>query len=180
MTVLETERLLLARLTYDHCPFIFDLVNEPSFKRYIGDKNVNSLEDARKYLHDGPIGSYQRLGYGLFLVSPKDTDMPAGICGLVKRPEFADPDLGFAFLERHRNNGYALESAQAVLEYGFAGLKLKRIIAMADPDNERSLRLLERLGLAFERKVRMPEDDYDINLFAIEAATAAADPCSTA
>ena len=169
MTVLETERLLLTRLSYDDCAFIFELVNEPSFKQYIGDKSVKTLDDARNYLRDGPIGSYQRFGYGLFLVSQKDVAIPAGICGLVKRQEFDDPDIGFAFLKRYRENGYALESAQAVLEYGFAELKLKRIIAMADPDNERSVRLLERLGLAFERMVRMPEDDHDINLFAIEA-----------
>lgn len=179
MTVLETERLLLTRLSYDDCEFIFELVNEPSFKQYIGDKSVETLDDARIYLRDGPMCSYQRFGYGLFLVSPKDVDMPAGICGLVKRQEFDDPDIGFAFLQRYRDNGYALESARAVLEYGFAKLNLQRIIAMADPDNERSVRLLEGLGLAFERKVRMPEDDHDINLFAIDACMTAAEPCST-
>ena len=168
MTVLETERLLLSRLSYDDCEFIFELLNEPSFKRFIGDKGVNTLDEARQYLRDGPIGSYERFGYGLFLVTPKDSDSPAGICGLVKRDEFDDPDIGFAFLTRFRENGYALESAKAVLEYGFEGLKLKRIIAVADPDNQRSVRLLERLGLTFERMVRMTEDDHDINLFAIE------------
>ena len=168
MKILETERLLLSRLSYDDCGFIFELVNEPSFKRYIGDKNVNTLDDARDYLRNGPIGSYERFGYGLFLVTTKDRASPAGICGLVKRKEFDDPDIGFAFLKRYREKGYALESAQAVIKYGFAELSLSRIIAMADPDNQRSVRLLERLGLAFERMVRMPEDDHDIGLFAIE------------
>jgi RimJ/RimL family protein N-acetyltransferase len=168
MTVLETERLLLARLSYDHCEFIFELVNEPSFKRYIGDKDVQSLEDAQRYLREGPIGSYERFGYGLFLVNVKDSDLPAGICGLVKREEFDDPDLGFAFLERYRRNGYASESARAVLEYAFDDLGLDRIIAMADPDNAPSVRLLENLGFTYERKVRMPEDDHDINLFSLE------------
>ena len=142
MTVLETERLLLARLSYDHCEFIFELVNEPSFKRYIGDKDVQSLEDAQRYLREGPIGSYERFGYGLFLVNVKETGLPAGICGLVKREEFDDPDLGFAFLERYRRNGYASESARAVLEYGFDDLGLDRIIAMADPEYAPSVRLL--------------------------------------
>jgi RimJ/RimL family protein N-acetyltransferase len=168
MTVLETERLLLARLSYDHCEFIFELVNEPSFKRYIGDKDVQSLEDAQRYLREGPIGSYERFGYGLFLVNVKETGLPAGICGLVKREEFDDPDLGFAFLERYRRNGYASESARAVLEYGFDDLGLDRIIAMADPENAPSVRLLENLGFTYERKVRMPEDDHDINLFSLE------------
>jgi RimJ/RimL family protein N-acetyltransferase len=167
MTVLETKRLVLSRLSYDHCEFIFELVNEPSFKRFIGDKDVNSLEDARKYLREGPIGSYEEFGYGLFLVTLKDTEEPAGICGLVKRDEFDDPDIGFAFLRRYRRNGYAGESAEAVLEYGFGPLNLGRIIAMADSDNEPSVRLLERLGFMYERDVRMPEDDHDISMFAI-------------
>jgi RimJ/RimL family protein N-acetyltransferase len=168
MTVLETERLVLSRLSYAHCEFIFELVNEPSFKRFIGDKDVNSLEDAGEYLREGPIGSYEEFGYGLFLVTLKDTEEAAGICGLVKRDEFDDPDIGFAFLRRYRRNGYAGESAEAVLEYGFGSLKLGRIIAMADTDNEPSVRLLERLGFVYEREVRMPEDDHDISMFAVE------------
>jgi RimJ/RimL family protein N-acetyltransferase len=168
MIVLETERLQLSRLSYDDCEFIVELVNEPSFKRYIGDKNVKSQDDARRYLREGPIGNYEQFGYGLFLVNLRDTETPAGICGLVKREEFEDPDIGFAFLKRYRENGYASESAKAVLEYGFETLELRRIIALADPDNEPSLRLLERLGFVYEREVRMPEDDHDINLFSIE------------
>ncbi len=168
MTVLETERLLLTRLSYDHCEFIFELVNEPSFQRFIGDKDVHSLEDAHRYLREGPIGSYERFGYGLFLVTAREDGMPAGICGLVKREEFDDPDLGFAFLERYRRLGYASESSRMVIEYGFGELGLGRIIAMADPDNEPSARLLDNLGFKYERKVRMPEDDHDINLFSLE------------
>ena len=168
MTVVDTERLQLTRLSYAHCEFIFGLVNEPSFKQFIGDKEVHSLEDARRYLREGPIGSYEEHGYGLFLVSVRESAMPAGICGLVKREEFDDPDLGFAFLKRFRRLGYASESARAVLEHGFDELGLRRIIAMADPDNEPSVRLLQTLGFVYERKVRMPEDDYDINLYSLE------------
>jgi ribosomal-protein-alanine N-acetyltransferase len=168
VTVIETDRLTLTRLSYDDCAFIVELVNEPSFKRFIGDKKVKSEDDARTYLEDGPIGSYERFGFGLFLVSPKDTGVPAGINGLVRRPEFDDPDIGFAFLERFRGRGYALESSVAVLEYGFDTLGLERVTAMADPRNERSIRLIEKLGMRYERKVRMPGDDHDIALFAIE------------
>ncbi len=168
MTVLETERLLLSRLSYDDCEFILELLNEHSFKRFIGDKNVNSLDDARRYLREGPITMYDKFGYGLFLVNLRGAARPAGICGLVKREAFDVPDIGFAFLERYRDNGYATESAKAVLAHGFEVLNLKRIIALADADNETSVRLLERLGFVYERKVRMPEDDHDIDLFSIE------------
>jgi len=175
MTVLQTERLVLSRLSYDDCEFVVELVNEPSFIRFIGDKKVSTTGDARRYLRDGPIGSYERFGYGLFLVCPKDSGLPAGICGLVKRQEFDDPDLGFAFLKRYHGTGYALESAKAVLDYGFSELGLQRIIAMADPDNDASVRLLARLELEFERMVRLPGDEHDINLYAIETISATAD-----
>ncbi len=168
MIVLETNRLLLTRLSYDDCEFIVELVNEPSFKRFIGDKDVHSPEDARRYLAEGPIGLYERFGYSLFLVTAKDSDTPAGICGLLQREGFDDPDLGFAFLKRFRHLGYAIESAQAVLKHGFGELGLRRIIAMADPDNEPSVSLLHKLGFKYERKARMPGDDHDINLYALE------------
>jgi RimJ/RimL family protein N-acetyltransferase len=168
MTVLETERLLLKQLSYDDCEFIVELVNEPLFKQYIGDKNVSTLDDARRYLREGPIGNYEQHGYGLFLVSTTDSGTPAGICGLIKREEFDDPDIGFAFLKRFRESGYAFESSVAVLEYAFATLGLRRIIAMADPENVRSVTLLARLGFRFEREVRMAADDHDISLFALQ------------
>ena len=168
MTVLQTERLKLSRLSYDDREFIFELVNEPSFKHYIGDKDVNSLEDADQYLREGPIGHYESFGFGLFLVSLKGTEIPTGICGLIRREEFDDPDIGFAFLKRHREQGYATESSRAVLAHGFETLDLGRIIAVADPDNKASVKLLDKLGFVYERDVRMPEDEHDIRLCAIE------------
>ena len=169
MTVLETERLLLSRLSYDDCEFIYELVNEPTFKKYIGDKNVSSLEDAHEYLKNGPIGSYEQHGFGMFLVTAKADNTPLGICGLVKRAQFEEPDLGFAFLKRFWSHGYALESSRAVMEFGMSQLGLQRIIAMADPQNCASVRLLEKLGLLFERTVRMDGDSHDIHLFATES-----------
>ncbi|MFT5500271.1 MAG: ribosomal-protein-alanine N-acetyltransferase [Woeseiaceae bacterium] len=169
MTVLQTERLILSRLSYDDCEFIYELVNEPVFKRFVGDKQVATLTDAREYLKNGPIGSYERHGFGMFRVSVRDGGEPLGICGLVKREQFADPDLGFAFLRRSWAQGYALESAQVVLEYGKKQLGLSRIIAIADPDNSASVRLIEKLGLEFEGTVRIEGDTSDINLYATEA-----------
>jgi RimJ/RimL family protein N-acetyltransferase len=170
MTVLETERLVLSRLAYDDCEFICELVNEPAFKKYIGDKKVSSLEDARNYLKDGPIGSYAQHGFGMFLVTARDSGEALGICGLVKREQFSDPDLGFAFLRRFWAQGYALESARAVLEYGKSQLGLRRIIAMADPQNSASIRLLDKLGYGFTGTVRMEGDSCDIHMFAMEVA----------
>jgi len=130
MTVLQTERLLLSRLSCDDCEFIIELLNEPAFQRFIGDKEVRSFDDAREYVRNGPVSSYERHGFGMFLVRNRSDNTPMGMCGLVKREEFDAPDVGFAFLKRFCANGYAVEAANAVLEYGKNVLRLPRIIAM--------------------------------------------------
>lgn len=166
--MIETDRLSLSRLSYDDCEFIFELVNEPSFRRYIGDKGVRNLHDAGEYLKKGSIDHYQKHGFGLYRVSRKTDGCPLGICGLVKRDEFDCPDLGFAFMQAYWSNGYAYESSVAVLDYGWRDLGLKRIIAMADSENNSSTRLLNKLGFEFERMARMPGETVDVRLYALE------------
>lgn len=168
MTEIRTARLHMSLLDYDDCEFIRELVNEPDFKRFIGDKQVKTLEDARSYLKNGPIGSFEKHGFGMFLVSLIDSGEPLGMCGLLKREQFADPDIGFAFLRRFWAQGYALESARAIMSFGSKQLKLERIIAIADPDNTASVRLIGKLGLKFERKVRMEGESVDINLYSVD------------
>jgi len=118
MTGLETERLLLIPLSFDDSNFVTELLNEPGFQRFIGDKKVRSRDDAQEYLRKGPVGSYERHGFGMFLVREKIDENPVGMFWLVRRDEFNAPDIGFAFLQRFWSKGYALESATAVLEYG--------------------------------------------------------------
>ena len=168
MSILRTERLLLSRLSYADCEFIVELLNEPSFKRYIGDKKVRSHEDAKEYLRNGPVGSYERHGFGMFLVRDKIDSTPMGMCGLVKREEFDAPDVGFAFLQRFWGQGYAVESAIAVLEYGKNVLQLPRIIAMVDSDNGASVRLVVKLGMTFATMARMPGESQDISMYTTE------------
>ena len=170
MAILETERLSLSRFTDDDCEFIVELLNEPSFVRFIGDKGVRTTDDALTYLREGPIDSYERHGYGIYRVCPKENGAVAGMCGLVRRDEFDTPDLGFAFLERFCGNGFAFEASKAVVNQGFSSLGLDRIIAMVDVDNDRSLKLLDKLGFRYERMVRMPGDEFDVRQYAIEAS----------
>ena len=151
MLVLETERLLLRPSTTDDAPFVLTLLNEPSFLRFIGDKKVRNLEDARQYLLNGPIASYERHGFGLLLVELKDSNIPAGMCGLLKREELPDPDIGFAFLPAYWNKGFAFEAATAVMNDARERLKLTKILAIVSPDNDSSIKLLERLGMKFQR-----------------------------
>ena len=96
--VIETPRLALHRLTTDDADFILELLNEPSFLRYIGDKGVRTREDACQYILAGPMASYDRFGFGLYRVERKDSGEPIGMCGLLKRESLEDVDVGFAFL----------------------------------------------------------------------------------
>ena len=164
--VAETARLAIRRLAMEDAEFILDLLNQPSFLKYIGDKGVRTLEDARAYLANGPRHSYERFGFGLYRVSLKADDTAIGICGLVKREALDDVDVGFAFLPDFWSKGYAFEAASAVLAHARRDLGLGRLVAIVSPDNDPSIRLLERLGLRFERMVRLSDDAPEIKLFA--------------
>ena len=151
MLVVETERLILRRFQLDDAPFILTLLNEPSFLQYIGDKKVRTLEDAREYLSNGPIASYERNGFGLNLVELKDPHASIGMCGLLKREELPEPDIGFAFLPDFWSKGFAYEAAAAVMNDARERLKLRRILAIVNPDNYASIKLLHRLAISFEQ-----------------------------
>lgn len=165
MNILETERLVLRRMRVEDAEFIFELVNEPAFIRNIGDKGVRTLEDARNYILNGPVASYAKFGFGLYVVVIKETGAAIGICGLLKRDSLEDVDIGFALFEKFWGRGFAYESAAAVMEYGRTALGLKRIVAITSPDNEGSMRVLEKIGLRFEKMIRMPGSDEDTRLF---------------
>ena len=166
MTVIETERLLLRRLSDDDAEFIVDLLNQPSFLRYIGDKEVRNNADAVRYIQSGPIASYERFGFGLNLVEVKKTGVSIGICGLLKRDSLPDIDIGFAFLPDFWSQGFASEAASAVMTYGREVLGLKRIVAITSLDNDASIRLLEKIGLRFEGMIKPAEDQPEVRLFA--------------
>jgi ribosomal-protein-alanine N-acetyltransferase len=165
MTPLETDRLVLRELTLDDAPFILELVNDPAWLRFIGDRGVRTLLDARAYLLAGPIAMYRRLGFGLWLVALKADGLPIGICGLIKRDTLQHVDIGFAFLPAHRGRGYAYEAASACLSYGRHTLGLDRIVATTALDNDASGRLLERIGLRFERVIQPAPDSPDLKLY---------------
>ena len=173
MTTIVTPRLLLRELTEDDAPFILELLNEADFLRFIGDKGVRNLGDARQYIIKGPRDSYVRHGFGLYAACLHDGTW-LGMCGLVKRDGLNEPDLGFAFLERYRGKGYALEAARAVLERGRQDLKLARILAITSTDNKRSGAVLEKAGFKFEGRIHLGESAEEINLYGNDPTGAAA------
>lgn len=172
MKVLETDRLILRRLSAEDAEFILELVNDPSFIRFIGDKGVRNLDDARQYIQAGPVASYDQNGFGLYLVELKENGLPIGISGLLKRDTLTDADIGFAFLPAYWSKGYAVESAAAVMVYARNVLKLNRILAITSPNNEASAKLLGKIGFRFTRMVRLSADAPEVSLFTSDAATA--------
>lgn len=165
MRVLETDRLALRRLTVDDAPFVLELVNDPAWLEFIGDKGVRTLDDAHDYIRKGPIDMYERLGFGMYLVELRECSTPIGMCGLIKREGLEDVDIGYAFLPGFRGNGYAYEAASAVLAYGNGVLGLQRIVAITTPGNASSIRLLEKMGLKLEGMLELSPND-PVNLFA--------------
>ena len=173
MPVLETDRLILRRLAVEDAEFILRLLNEPSFLRFIGDKGVRTIDDARDYILNGPVHSYERFGFGLYLTELKETQVPIGICGLLKRDSLENVDVGFAFLPEFWQQGYAIESAAAVMAYGRNILGLDRIVAITSPGNDQSIKVLVKLGLRFERTIKLSEGAPEVELYAPDARASA-------
>lgn len=168
MIILETERLALRKLSVNDAEFILELLNEPSFLKNIGDKGVRNQAGAAQYILDGPMASYERFGFGLYRVELKDSETPIGICGLLKRDALPDVDVGFAFLPKYWARGYAVESASAVMKHGRDVLGIGRIVAITAPDNQGSIKVLEKIGLKFEGLIRLSERESEVKLFAAD------------
>ena len=168
MELIETQRLILREITESDAEFILDLLNQPSFIKYIGDRNVRSVQQARDYIESRFIKSYREHNFGFYAVELKENNLPIGICGFVKRDSLPEVDIGFAFLSEYERKGYGFESASAVLDYGRKSLDLKRLLAITSQNNESSVKLLEKLGFKFERLIKLPHDAEELNLFSFE------------
>ncbi|MEP7272816.1 MAG: GNAT family N-acetyltransferase [Acidobacteriota bacterium] len=165
MIVLNTARLQLRHLDEHDADFIVELLNDPSFLRFIGDKGVRTREDATRYILEGPRASYEKHGFGLYLTALTESGERIGICGLVKRDALDDVDIGFAFLPSEWGRGYALEAAGAVMQYGWRQCGLPRIVAITQPDNRASISLLLKLGMRFDRSVRIEDAGPELALY---------------
>jgi RimJ/RimL family protein N-acetyltransferase len=163
--ILETDRLLLKEFEPVDAAFIVQLVNTEGWLKYIGDRNIKTIEKAEHYLVNGPIKSYRQNGYGLYKVEKKDTHQPIGMCGIIKREHLPCPDIGFAFLPEFCNQGFAFEIATATMDFAKEELSLPVIAAITVPQNERSVRLLKKLGLSFQEKIKMPGSQDEVDLY---------------
>jgi RimJ/RimL family protein N-acetyltransferase len=163
--ILETERLSLREFTTRDTAFIIELLNSPGWLEYIGDRNIKTTEDALGYLHNGPLKSYRENGFGLYMVETKNERIPVGMCGIIKRDNLDNPDIGFAFLPEFTGKGYGFEIASATLLYANKELNLARISAITVPTNSRSINLLEKTGFEFISKIKSLTTEEELLLY---------------
>jgi len=157
--IVETHRLVIRELTVNDAAFVLRLTNEPSFLSNIADKGIRNLDDARRFVREGTWTNQKRPGYGQFVVVLKEDRSAAGICGLLYRENLDVTDVGFAFLPEYWGHGYAFEAAEALVEYGHSKLGVGSIVGLTTKDNEPSIKVLEKLGMRFQKTVRMSDDD---------------------
>ena len=163
--ILETERLRLREFTLNDAAFIIELLNSPGWLQFIGDRNVKTEEQARTYLENGPLNSYKVNGYGLWLVERKEDEKPIGMCGIINREYLDNPDIGFAFLPGYHGQGYAYEVVTATMDYANQHLQISKIEAITIAENERSIRLLEKIGLRFSKTFCFPDSKDALLLY---------------
>lgn len=163
--ILETERLLLRQFTTDDAKFITELVNTPGWIEFIGDRDIKTDEQAKKYLENGPLKSYELNGFGLYLVELKNEKAPIGMCGIIKRDYLENPDIGFAFLPAFTEKGFAFEMASETMIYAKNKLKLPTVFAITVSENKRSINLLKKLGMKFIKLFCSPGDNEELMLY---------------
>lgn len=163
--IIETERLTLREFTTADTQFIIQLLNSPGWLEFIGDRNVKTEEQAVNYLLNGPVKSYRENGFGLSLVESKESKTPIGMCGLIKRDHLDNPDIGFAFLPEFTGKGFAYEIVKATMDYAKDVLNISTVLAVTVPANEKSIKLLEKIGLKFYETITFPGETEELMLF---------------
>ncbi len=167
MIIAETERLTISKITLKEAPFFVELMNTPSFLKYIGDRNIKTIHDAELYLNKGILKSYEEHGFSYYKLKLKeDRNKIIGIVGLLKRKQLLDADIGFSFLPEFEGKGYGYEASVVIIKLAKETFKLKRIVAITNTDNNKSIKLIEKLGLTFEKRVKPFDDDEELLLFA--------------
>jgi RimJ/RimL family protein N-acetyltransferase len=168
--ILETERLELRWMTLDDAPMMFAVWNDPAFMQFVGDRGIRTIDEAQTCMQQGPLHLYTEYGYGPFRVIHRDDGADMGVCGLYRRDGLDEPDIGFAFLPEFRGRGFGYEASVAVLDHARDDLKLPRVTAIVSPENSASIGLLEKLGLHYDKLMRLPGDDKDVSLYSIALA----------
>ena len=163
----ETDRLILKPTDQSDAPFVFQLMNSPKWIKFIGDRNIHSLQDAENYIKQKMDPQLHRLGFGNFTMMLKTDGTKIGSCGLYDREGLEGLDIGFAIMEAYENNGYAYEASTKVLSLGLNEFGYSKISAITTKDNYSSQKLIEKLGLSFKEIIKLPEDEEELMLYEI-------------
>jgi [ribosomal protein S5]-alanine N-acetyltransferase len=164
----ETERLIIRPTNISDAPFIFELLNTPKWIKNIGNRNINSVDDAKNYINNKMIPQLERLGYANNTVIRKSDNVKLGTCGLYNREELEGVDIGFAFLPQYEKMGYAFESASKLKEIAKSEFGISELSAITIKENIDSQNLIIKLGLTFEKMINLPNDPEDLMLFYIK------------
>ena len=162
MNSYETERLILKPAEVQDANFFLELYNMPSFIQYIGDRNLRTKEDAENYITNRFIPQIEKLGFGNYVVILKEDNTKIGAVGIFEREDLDVLDIGFSFLEKYEGKGYAYESANKLKEVAATDFGVHKISAITTKDNFSSQKLIERLGLKFQKMVTIPEDVVEL------------------
>jgi RimJ/RimL family protein N-acetyltransferase len=166
--ILNTQRLTLREAESSDNQFFYALLNSPKWIKYIGDRNIKTLKNAEDYINDKLINSYKTNGFGLYVYELKESHLPIGICGFIKRDYLDSVDIGFALLPEHERNGYTFEISAAVLKDGKQTLGINKVVAITTKDNFASQELLNKLGFSFQSYVNEPETNEELVLYLFE------------
>ena len=167
MIIAESHRLLLSKITLKDAPFFVELMNTPGFLKFVGDRKIKTQKDAKTHLKNGLLKSYKEHGFGYYKFTLKEQpNIPLGIAGILKRDVLEYPDVGFALLPQYEKQGYAFEASEAVLKLAKEKFKINKISAITNPDNDKSITLLEKLGLTLEKRINPFDEAKELLLFA--------------
>ena len=167
MVVLETERLSLREVVRDDAAFMLELLNSPGFLENIGDRGVRDEDQARGYIDDRVLASYRDHGFGMWLALQKADGAPVGLAGLVRREGLDVPDVGYAFIQRVWGQGYAQETAAAVLAHAQGKLGIPKLAAITTPENFASMAVLRKIGFTFQGMIQLPGVDRESTHFTV-------------
>ena len=166
MVVAETSRLIISEFTTADAPFYLELLNTPKWIKYIGDRHVKNIEEAKTYLLEKTIPAYSKQGFGFYKLTHKTSNKIIGTAGLISREKLQYPDIGFALLPEFEGKGFGYESSIKILELAQFKFNIERVLGITLEHNTASIKLLEKLGLQFEKIVKPFDGDEELLLFA--------------
>ncbi|WP_028121674.1 GNAT family N-acetyltransferase [Epilithonimonas tenax] len=158
----ETERMILKPADLEDADFFLKLYNLPTFIRFIGDRKLRTKQDAEQYIQNRFRPQIEKLGFGNYVVIHKELDQKIGAVGIFEREGLEVLDIGFSFFPEFEGKGYAYEAASNLKEIAAADFGVSKLCAITSKDNISSQKLIEKLGLKFQKFVTLPDETEEL------------------